>query len=115
MDHNLTEIEQLTWDFIKCVRKTAPATGATIAQVLQIKKEDHPGAAVRYFIHCLRVKGYPICADRHGYFTAYDQEDLDKYRKALKARALSIEEAVRGLENAKPVLELKAQEQIWEL
>ena len=53
---------------------------------------------MRDCVHKLRVKGYPICSDKNGYWYGYDVQDVIKTKEWLQHRAQSILETCEGLQ-----------------
>jgi len=70
---------------------------------------------MRSIIHALRIKGYPICANGDGYYTARTRKEIDEYCGSLSGRISEMSEALIGLKKSQPIFELKQQERIWEL
>jgi len=73
----------------------------------QLKGQEQ--ANVRSIIHALRVKGYPICSSRKGYWYAQSTLELSKYISQLQGRISKIQKVVdslnRSFDNVKERIE----------
>ena len=70
-------------------------TSAEISQRLGIT-----GAEVRKQVNSLRCDGNPIASDRHGYYIATEQSDLDHTIASFNSRIHQMIRAREGLKNA---------------
>lgn len=102
----LTKYQQKTIEVITHYSsKKEKITAREIAKKIGLKIYKSDGfnkglSNMQEIIHNLRVKGYPICADRGGYFLTKDKAVLENYIRSLKGRCEKIQLAINGLKYA---------------
>lgn len=100
---NLSYYEQQTIKQLKKYSsKFRPISGKQIADNIGLRPREKglEGADMRAIIHQLRLKGYPICANRHGYYLTEDRKELMRFMARLQKRIESQRQAVEGLRSA---------------
>jgi hypothetical protein len=110
----LTSLQEQAWILIQHSRKGSEITGKSIANAIGLKPRSSgkDGADMRSIIHALRVKGYPICANGKGYYTANGILEVDEYADSLEARINDMETALDGIRHARPLSELLIEDEI---
>lgn len=58
------------------------------------------GKKIRDAVNALRQRGEPICSDKHGYFYAVNEQEINRSIHQLTNRIINIAKAQRGLVKA---------------
>lgn len=95
----LTELQTSTIEEIQKHFAGNEIIGLHVALAINLKERERgmEGADVRAIIHALRVKGYPICANRKGYYWARNQTELDEFLTDFGNRIYSQKKALEGM------------------
>ena len=97
----LTELQSKAWEVLKASKVGSEITSNQVKDIIGL--HTRKSGDFRAIIHALRVKGYCVCANTSGYYTARNQKEIDEYCLSLSGRITEMSEALAGLRSAKPV------------